>query len=97
MLPADPVLVLGWLPGEALGWWKYPSFMPLTIKMAVAQNAFFSVITALYINAEHDKFLDAWGIVQKRIPCWTPEYNGSCECGVKKFKNIYSRNLETQN
>ena len=44
---------------------------------------------SVYISAEHGALLDARQIVQKRIPSCTPEYNGSCECGVKEFKNVF--------
>lgn len=44
---------------------------------------------SVYISAEHGALLDARQIVHKRIPSCTPEYNGSCECGVKEFKNVF--------
>lgn len=42
-----------------------------------------------YVSTEHGELLDKREIVQKRIPSCTPQYNGSCECGVKEFKNIF--------
>jgi transposase InsO family protein len=42
-----------------------------------------------YISDDHGRLLDKLEIVQKRIPSCTPEYNGSCECGVKEFKNVF--------
>lgn len=42
-----------------------------------------------YISAGHGGLLDKLDIIQKRIPSCTPEYNGSCECGVKEFKNVF--------
>jgi hypothetical protein len=42
-----------------------------------------------YISAEHGDLLDKLEIVQKRIPSCKPEYNGSVECGVKEFKNVF--------
>jgi transposase InsO family protein len=42
-----------------------------------------------YISAGHGDLLDKLEIVQKRIPSCTPEYNGSVECGVKEFKNVF--------
>ena len=42
-----------------------------------------------YVSDEHGKFLDKLDIIQKRVPSCTPEYNGSCECGIKEFKNVF--------
>jgi transposase InsO family protein len=42
-----------------------------------------------YISTEHGRLLNKLDIVQKRIPACTPEYNGSIECGVKEFKNVF--------
>lgn len=42
-----------------------------------------------YVSSEHGELLDKLNIIQKRIPACTPEYNGSCECGVKEFKNVF--------
>lgn len=42
-----------------------------------------------YVSSEHGQLLDKLAIVQKRIPSCTPEYNGSIECGVKEFKNVF--------
>jgi transposase InsO family protein len=42
-----------------------------------------------YVSNAHGEFLDKLDIVQKRIPCCKPEYNGSVECGIKEFKNVF--------
>lgn len=42
-----------------------------------------------YVNTVHGDFLDKCEIVQRRIPSCTPQYNGSVECGVKEFKNVF--------
>lgn len=42
-----------------------------------------------YVNTVHGDFLDKREIVQRRIPSCTPQYNGSVECGVKEFKNVF--------
>lgn len=42
-----------------------------------------------YISTEHGDFLEKLAIVQKRIPSCKPEYNGSIECGIKEFKNVF--------
>ncbi len=42
-----------------------------------------------YISDAHGQLLDKLDIIQKRIPACTPEYNGSCECSVKEFKNVF--------
>ncbi len=42
-----------------------------------------------YIGDKHGQLLDKLDIVHKRIPACKPEYNGSCECGVKEFKNVF--------
>lgn len=42
-----------------------------------------------YIDSAHEKHLDALEIVHKRIPACKPQYNGSVECGVKEFKNLF--------
>ena len=42
-----------------------------------------------YVSDEHGTMLEKLNIVHKRIPACTPEYNGSCECGVKEFKNVF--------
>jgi transposase InsO family protein len=42
-----------------------------------------------YISTQHGDFLDKLTIVHKRIPACKPEYNGSVECGIKEFKNIF--------
>jgi transposase InsO family protein len=42
-----------------------------------------------YISTQHGDFLDKLDIIQKRIPSCKPEYNGSIECGIKEFKNVF--------
>jgi len=42
-----------------------------------------------YISTQHGEFLNKLDIIQKRIPACIPEYNGSVECGIKEFKNVF--------
>jgi hypothetical protein len=42
-----------------------------------------------YISTKHGDFLEKLAILQKRIPSCRPEYNGSVECGIKEFKNVF--------
>ena len=42
-----------------------------------------------YVSDEHGRMLDKAEIVHKRIPACRPQYNGSVECGIKEFKNIF--------
>ena len=42
-----------------------------------------------YVSDEHGRLLDKAEIVHKRIPACVPQYNGSMECGVKEFKNVF--------
>lgn len=42
-----------------------------------------------YVSTRHGDFLDKLDIIQKRIPSCRPEYNGSIECGIKEFKNVF--------
>lgn len=42
-----------------------------------------------YVSTQHEDFLDKLKIIQKRIPSCKPEYNGSIECGIKEFKNVF--------
>lgn len=42
-----------------------------------------------YVSDEHGRLLEKADIVQKRIPACVPQYNGSMECGVKEFKNVF--------
>jgi transposase InsO family protein len=42
-----------------------------------------------YISTKHGDFLEKLAILQKRIPSCQPEYNGSVECGIKEFKNVF--------
>lgn len=42
-----------------------------------------------YVSTRHSDFLDKLAIIQKRIPSCKPEYNGSIECGIKEFKNVF--------
>ena len=40
-------------------------------------------------RAAHNIFLSSVDIVHQCIPSCTPQYNGSVECGVKEFKNVF--------
>lgn len=42
-----------------------------------------------YVSTRHGEFLEKLAIIQKRIPSCKPEYNGSIECGIKEFKNVF--------
>ncbi len=42
-----------------------------------------------YIIAKHSFFPSANKIVHKFIPSCRPEFNGSAECGIKEFKNVF--------
>ena len=42
-----------------------------------------------YSSTRHGEFLEKLDIIQKRIPSCRPEYNGSIECGIKEFKNVF--------
>ena len=42
-----------------------------------------------YVNTPHGDFLEKHEIIHKRIPSCQPEYNGSIECGIKEFKNVF--------
>lgn len=42
-----------------------------------------------YTGSRHRDFLEKHEIVQKRIPSCKPQYNGSIECGIKEFKNVF--------
>jgi transposase InsO family protein len=42
-----------------------------------------------YICTQHGDLLEKHSIIQKRIPACKPEYNGSIECGIKEFKNVF--------
>ncbi len=42
-----------------------------------------------YVSTQHGEFLEKLDIIQKRIPACIPEYNGSIECGIKEFKNVF--------
>jgi hypothetical protein len=53
-----------------------------------------------YVKTLHGDFLEKLEIVQKRIPSCHPEYNGSIECGIKEFKNVFYNvwaHMETEN
>lgn len=50
----------------------------------------------VYVSDEHGRFLEKAHIVQKRIPACIPQYNGSVECGVKEFKNVFYNILAKQ-
>ena len=66
------------------------------VKQALAKNGgkgpekfLLSDNGSAYVSDEHGKFLDKAEIVHKRIPSCVPQYNGSVECGVKEFKNVF--------
>jgi len=42
-----------------------------------------------YIAQSHEQLLRAYEIVHKLIPASKPQFNGSMECGVKEFKNVF--------
>ena len=42
-----------------------------------------------YVSGKHELLLKAGHIVHKLIPSCRPEYNGTMECGVKEFKNVF--------
>lgn len=42
-----------------------------------------------YLSRRHKSDLDVAGIVHKRIPACQPRYNGSAECGIKEFKQLF--------
>jgi transposase InsO family protein len=42
-----------------------------------------------YVSTRHGDFLEKQEIIHKRIPSCQPEYNGSIECGIKEFKNVF--------
>lgn len=42
-----------------------------------------------YIGENHETLLVSLEIIHKRIPSCRPEFNGSVECGVKEFKQVF--------
>jgi transposase InsO family protein len=42
-----------------------------------------------YVGTRHGDYLEKQDIIHKRIPSCQPEYNGSIECGIKEFKNVF--------
>jgi transposase InsO family protein len=42
-----------------------------------------------YVSKKHELLLKAKDIAHKLIPSCRPEYNGTMECGVKEFKNVF--------
>ncbi len=42
-----------------------------------------------YVSTRHGDYLEKHEIIHKRIPSCQPEYNGSIECGIKEFKNVF--------
>ena len=42
-----------------------------------------------YIDQVHKSHLEMLDIIHKKIPACTPQYNGTVECGVKEFKNVF--------
>ena len=50
-----------------------------------------------YVSEGHGRLLDAHQIVARHVPAYTPQYNGSVECGGKEFKNVFYNQWERQN
>lgn len=42
-----------------------------------------------YVSDDHSRLLLSHEIVGRHIPGYTPQYNGSVECGGKEFKNVF--------
>lgn len=42
-----------------------------------------------YVSNKHELLLKAKDIAHKLIPSCRPEFNGTMECGVKEFKNVF--------
>lgn len=42
-----------------------------------------------YVSNKHELLLKAKDIAHRLIPSCRPEYNGTMECGVKEFKNVF--------
>ena len=57
--------------------------------MTRSELLYIKINGAQYVSTQHGNFLDKLDIVQKRIPACKPEYNGSVECGIKEFKNVF--------
>jgi len=82
--------------GVAVSKWANIAMVEEPVKQALEKNGgqgpekfLLSDNGSPYISDEHGKFLDKAEIVHKRIPSCVPQYNGSVECGVKEFKNVF--------
>ena len=71
-------------------------FVALPLDQAVAENQgkgpqkfLLSDNGKQYIDKVHEDHLDMLDIIHKKIPACTPQYNGTVECGVKEFKNVF--------
>jgi transposase InsO family protein len=49
-----------------------------------------------YISEDHHGLLTSREIVCRHVPPYTPQYNGSVECGVKEFKNVFYNEWEAR-
>lgn len=47
-----------------------------------------------YVSEDHQRLLKAHEIVSRHVPPYTPQYNGSVECGGKEFKNVFYNEWE---
>ena len=80
----------------AVSKWANSAMVEEPIKQALEKNGgqgpekfLLSDNGSAYISDEHGNLLDKAEIVHKRIPSCVPQYNGSVECGVKEFKNVF--------
>lgn len=71
-------------------------FVALPLDQAVTQNKgkgpkkyLLSDNGKQYIDKTHESHLEMLDIIHKKIPACTPQYNGTVECGVKEFKNVF--------
>lgn len=82
--------------GVAVSKWANAALVEEPVNQALAKNGgngpkefLLSDNGSPYVSDEHGKLLDKADIVHKRIPSCVPQYNGSVECGVKEFKNVF--------
>ncbi|MFH1623874.1 MAG: DDE-type integrase/transposase/recombinase, partial [Pseudomonadota bacterium] len=82
--------------GVAVSKWANSAMVEEPVKQALEKNGgqgpekfLLSDNGSAYISDEHGNLLDKAEIVHKRIPSCVPQYNGSVECGVKEFKNVF--------
>ena len=71
-------------------------FVALSLDQAVTENQgkgpqkfLISDNGKQYIDKIHESHLEMLDIIHKKIPACTPQYNGTVECGVKEFKNVF--------